>query len=80
MIPPDTPAVPTPPAAPELAPADSALSFDVAQAGIGSPDQAFGPNMMGDLLKGYRSVNFEYNGAGDGSASVGGPKNNKLVN
>jgi hypothetical protein len=74
--------VPTPPTTPELAPADSALSFDVAQAGIGSPDQAFGPNMMGDLLKGYRSVNFEYNGAGDGSAvlSAGATtlRNNKV--
>ncbi len=44
---------------------DSALAFSTAQTGIGSPDQAFAPNMMGDLLRAYRGVTFSYLQAGD---------------
>ncbi len=63
----NTPPVQTPPTAPDFsAPPGDSLGFNAADAGIGSPDAAFNaPNMMGDLLKGFRSVSFQYNGAGD---------------
>jgi hypothetical protein len=67
----DTPTSPmdAPAAQDALTPPGSAgdFSFATAQAGIGSPDVAFGgsPNMMGDLLRAYRGITFGYLQAGD---------------
>ncbi len=61
-----------PPAEPTFeAPSGDALSFNAADAGIGSPDAAFGgpPNMMGDLLRAYRGITFSYLQAGDFAVS-----------
>lgn len=69
-----------------LEPPDSsgALAFGTAQGGLGSPDVAFStPNMIGDLLNAYRSVQFQYNGGGDFSPilSAGATtiRNNKVA-
>ncbi len=71
---PETPPETTPPIDTtfETAPTDMLSSTpDVAlttpQAGFGSPDVAFSsaPNMIGDLLRSYRSVTFSYLQAGD---------------
>lgn len=75
-----TPDSPMPETSPEPAPiqtpADQAmtppdttadLSFGSAQGGLGDVDLAFSgsPNMIGDLLRGYRGITFSYLQAGD---------------
>lgn len=74
-MPPETSPSPmdTPAQQDALTPPDATgdFSFAMAQAGIGSPDAAFGgaPNMMGDLLRAYRGVTFGYLQAGDFSVA-----------
>ncbi len=72
----ETPPVPTP-ETPQETPPPMDTNFDMSQtpdvsltapqAGFGSPDVAFSsaPNMIGDLLRSYRSVSFSYLQAGD---------------
>ncbi len=69
---PETPSTTTPDqvppvTTPEMPETPELASLSTPQAGLGTPDTAFGrvPNMMGDLLRGFRSVNFQYNGGGD---------------
>lgn len=75
-VPPDTPMPPDTPTPPESpmpldpsTPPDTPmpdLAFSAPEAGFGSPDVAFNaPNMMGDLLRAYRGVEFSYLQAGD---------------
>ncbi len=65
--PPTTPDQVPPVETPQMPETPELASLSTPQAGLGTPDTAFGrvPNMMGDLLRGFRSVSFQYNGGGD---------------